>query len=459
VFFDKQNEPRYQEALPRIFDLAVGIDKIENILLKEKKASLESEIGKLERTQNRMKSMEGDFLKNLSEIVRQAKEFGLVDPDLDIKESIAKLKNTIANPSDAIIDKPSIEFSGLKSEEFQQNKIIRNLKQLKQEYLTYKESLKDVEDSLKPIMYLQGKKNELIKTSIYEEIIKVLEADLKSLKADLKNRTPIDINVSDLIHENEEKLMAVRNKLSILPQSTVSFKDDREKYLFIGALKAKFDLYGEQEVSSTDEMQRSLDDLKDKLDTLQIRDSTEDRIMFIKVLEEIIQKYINFAGDALGNYKNYSPVFDYSKKVLFLRKPLTDFIENVGSSSNDMFMHLFLFLGLHEAILRKKAPFVPPYLIIDQPSRPYWGEGELRKEELDQGDEYKIRKVFQLLNFFMERMVSEGKRYFQMIVFEHVPPFTWAELNHVHLVEKFIGDNALIPKSYLRDKPGQNDVV
>ncbi|MGZ5472018.1 MAG: AAA family ATPase, partial [Nitrososphaeraceae archaeon] len=37
VYFDKQNEARYREALLRIFDLAVGIDDIENILAKEKK--------------------------------------------------------------------------------------------------------------------------------------------------------------------------------------------------------------------------------------------------------------------------------------------------------------------------------------------------------------------------------------------------------------------------------------
>ncbi len=36
VFFDKQNETRYREALPRIFDLAVGIESVENTLKKEK---------------------------------------------------------------------------------------------------------------------------------------------------------------------------------------------------------------------------------------------------------------------------------------------------------------------------------------------------------------------------------------------------------------------------------------
>jgi hypothetical protein len=172
--------------------------------------------------------------------------------------------------------------------------------------------------------------------------------------------------------------------------------------------------------------------------------------MFIKLLEEIIQEYIIFAGTVLENYEKYHPVFDYTKKVLLLRKPLTDFIENVGSSSNHMFMHLFLFLGLHEVMQRKKAQFVPPYLIIDQPSRPYWSDGEKTKEKLDHGDEAKIRKAFALLDFFIERIISSDViGSCQLIVFEHVPPSTWDGLNHVHLVEEFTNGNALIPRSYL----------
>lgn len=129
-------------------------------------------------------------------------------------------------------------------------------------------------------------------------------------------------------------------------------------------------------------MQAQIEALQSSLDSLHVMDATENKAMFVKLLEEIIQISINFAGGVLENYQKYHPVFDYTQKALLLRRPMTDFIENVGSSSNHMFMHLFLFLGLHEAIKRKKTPFVPSYLIIDQPSRPYWGEGEKRKKSL-----------------------------------------------------------------------------
>ena len=105
----------------------------------------------------------------------------------------------------------------------------------------------------------------------------------------------------------------------------------------------------------------------------------ERREVFIKVLDETIQEYISLTKSALENYGDYRSSFNYKEKKLQLRKPKTGFIENVGSSSNHMFLHLFLFPSLHEQIITRKAPYVPPFLIIDQFSRPYWGEGENKK--------------------------------------------------------------------------------
>jgi len=119
-------------------------------------------------------------------------------------------------------------------------------------------------------------------------------------------------------------------------------------------------------------------------------------------------------------------------------------------------MHLFLFCGLHEAIQIKEAPFVPSYLIIDQPSRPYWGDPNAPKLKLDHSDELNIRRAFELLNWTIDRIVNKQKGQCQLIVFEHVPPSTWAGLDDVHLVEEFIDGNALIPESWLLSEIERN---
>lgn len=449
VYFDKQDESRYREALPRIFDLAVGIDTIENILAREKKLNIESEILKLERKQAKIDFKKDDFKKELVDVVKRAKELGLVEPDTIISEAISNLREPVDTLIDKTADNASNKYNKLKGEYYRRKRVIRNLKQLKNEYASYKVALKDLQDSLKPIEYLKNKNSELIKTSIYYEVISALEADFASIKLDIRNRTPIDMNIFDLINEHEKAIQVIQNELNEIPQIQKSFKNDKEKYLFLGETKAKLDIYKASDKHTPDEIQSQLDDLQSRLDSLHVMDSTQNKVMFVKLIEEIIQFYIEFVGDVLENYQKYHPVFDYTQKALLLRKPLTDFIENIGSSSNHMFIHLFLFLGLHEAMKRKKAPFVPSYLILDQPSRPYWGEGEKKKEKLDRGDEKKIRKAFELLNDFMERIHTELETEFQMIVFEHVPPSTWEGLNHINLVEEFVGENALIPEKML----------
>lgn len=449
VYFDKQDEPRYREALPRIFDLAVGIDSVENILAREKKMHIESEIRKLERMQARIDLKKDDFQKELVDVVKRAKELGLVEPDTNMPEAISSLRQPVDALTVDTTDRATEKYNKLKGEYYRRKRVIRNLKQLKNEYVSYKVALKNVQDSLKPIEYLNQKYSELIKTSIYYEIISALEADFASIKSDIKNRTPIDMNIFDLIREHEKAIQEIQNELNEMPKEQKSFESEKEKYLFLGETKAKLDIYKASDKQAPDEIQAQLEDLQLKLDSLHVMDATENKAMFVKLIEEIIQVYINFVGDVLENYQEYHPVFDYTKKSLLLRKPLTDFIENVGSSSNHMFMHLFLFLGLHEAIKRKKAPFVPSYLIIDQPSRPYWGEGEKKKEKLDRGDESKIRRAFELLNDFLERIQIQLTSEFQVIVFEHVPPSTWEGLSHIHLVEEFVGKNALIPEEML----------
>ncbi len=105
---------------------------------------------------------------------------------------------------------------------------------------------------------------------------------------------------------------------------------------------------------------------------------------------------------------------------------------------------------MHEVAFRNNSNFIAPFLIIDQPSRPYWGDPKKPKKEIDDGDEFKITKAFELLNLFIsERIKQDG--HFQMIVFEHVPPSIFEGLECVHLVELFDNGNALIPDLFLDD--------
>lgn len=168
-------------------------------------------------------------------------------------------------------------------------------------------------------------------------------------------------------------------------------------------------------------------------------DTTEQRRLTISLLEEIIQEDINYIQDALDNYNFHKAAFNYKNKKLELRQPHSDKIVNTGSSSIDMFLHILMFLGLHKVILSNNVPYIAPYLIMDQPSKPYYGEKDDDYKNIKETDQFKIQYVFKLLNNF----IKENKN-FQIIVFEHVPINTWDGMENIHLVEEFRDGNALI---------------
>jgi hypothetical protein len=93
--------------------------------------------------------------------------------------------------------------------------------------------------------------------------------------------------------------------------------------------------------------------------------------------------------------------------------------------------------------IKNKSNFIAPFLIIDQPSRPYYGGEDDKKSEIDHSDESKITKAFALLDKYISDRVGDSEE-FQMIVFEHIPKTIFKDFGNVLLVEEFRNGNALI---------------
>lgn len=446
VFFDKQNDIRYKEALPRIFDLALGIETVENILKREKKAELENQLAKLIRKNKAISSKASDFNQERVELLQKAKEHNVVRDDAKVDEVIVELNKAIkgfeTEPT-TNSDKEKLESSL-----YSLQRKIRNLKQFSSEYNKYKSSIKNLDDSLKPIEFLREKDSEIIKTSIFEQLVTSYTKDLTTIRKSYSSNTPIDRQVNDKVKDLEKELEIIKSKLDLLPKENKSFESEKEKYFFLGQVKTKLEIFSSESspvLTSYDEETRALEG---EIEQLIVLNTEEKRELTIKLTEEIISEYIKESDKALANYSTYQPVFDYKNKTLLLRKPKTSYIENVGSSSNHMFLHLFFSLAMHEVIFKNHSPFVAPFLILDQPSRPYYGTNGQRKTDDPESDDYKIKKAFELLDRFIETRKSNNGD-FQMIVLEHIPIETVTNLKNIHIVEEFFDGNALIPKSYI----------
>lgn len=446
VFFDKQNDSRYREALPRIFDLAVGIETIENILKREKVLSLQAELAKIEKKNKQISEKKSEFHDELKSIAMEAKEYGLIDEGDDIPDSIESLKSVIDDGISQAYDTKGNRFDEIISEKNLLERKVRNLMRFQSAYNEYKSSLNVIEDSLKPVEYWRNK-DEIVKTSIFDTLITSLEEDLQRIKQLNRKRTPIDGKTSDEIAACRRLINELEEEARGLPKQAKSFGDDRDKYIFLGQTKTKIDIY--QPKNDYDEI-NSTKEIEEQINSIQVLDITESRELCIKVVEEIIQGYMKLVEPSLENYGNYLPVFNYKDKKIDFRKPKTTYIEAAGSSSNDMFKHLFMFLGLHELMLTKNNKHVPSFLLIDQPSRPYYGEEEnVSETRLQHSDRAKIIDAFKLMDTFIGNVLNDMKQSFQMIVFEHVPKDYFNDFDNIHLVEEFRDGNALVPQEYL----------
>jgi hypothetical protein len=114
-----------------------------------------------------------------------------------------------------------------------------------------------------------------------------------------------------------------------------------------------------------------------------------------------------------------------------------------------MFMHLLHFLSLHETAITEKSPFIPSFLIIDQPSRPYYPPEKPKDEVQLESEEHEyVRLAFELLNEFVGTINADHKEDFQMIVFEHVTADAFKGLENIYVLPEFRGAERLIPESW-----------
>lgn len=447
IFFDKQNESRYRDALPRIFDIATGIEKIENILKKEKKVELEKKLAKLKRKESEISKKTEYFQREQKALIKKAKEFSLINPDTVEKEAVGELYEVV---NGAIIETGTgVERAKLEKERNIIKRKIKNLKDFTNEYSIFKKNLTDVEDSLKPITFIQRETDKIIKTGNFESLISQLSTELNEIKEARKTKTPIDKQVLDEISQLTTQLSSLEDKLESLPKENKVFENEKEKYMFIGEVKAKINLYSKSDSSPSVSVKTEIQKIEEELESIIITDTETKRELTIKLIEEIIREYMNTVDKAMENYKDFLPVFDYKTKSLLLRKPKTTFHENVGSSSNHMFLHLFFSLAMHEIIFKNESPYVAPFIVIDQPSRPYYGDDGKTRLDKDHSDDYKITQAFKLLDKFIEERNENGGE-FQMIVFEHISKNLFKNLKNVYLVDsEFKNGNALIPKKMI----------
>lgn len=448
VYFDHQQKDRYRVALPQVLDLSLGIDSLENISARERRNDLQRQIDKIEKKKN-SSTGKGLFESEARKIAATAAEYGLIEKIPKVVD-IAFLKEIVASsPSPEASGQDAKRYADAKAKMFQINRKMRKLREFSDEHKQYKSTLKSTLDSLKPMETLIGQSDQLIQTEFFDELINGLHADLKALKKATATHLPVDTQVASMLRELEKEKNANQELIDALPKKTKSFETIIDHAKFIGRIEAKLESYNEVVSDDPESYNGKISELQTAIQEIDVTDVMETRQNINRQIDDIAQSLLTEADFVMDNYVTWHPAFSFKHNTLQLRKPHSSLVENVGSSSNHMFMHLILFLALHEAAAVNNSRFVPHFLFIDQPSRPYYGEEKVTdKSHLKSSDAARVSQAFALLDSFVSRMKNKHNTDFQMIILEHVPTEVFAGLKNVHVLPEFREDNALIPMTW-----------
>ena len=419
LFFDKLNINRYRDVWPQIFDLTVGVTDFEILRIEKQIADVQKEIFRLEQDLEKAKKAIDDRDISIALIVKHAKEAELVDECLSVEDAFKEVENLVSTGKAQLSVQLSIE----------------------QEY----------EAILKPISYIN--QNFTAQTSgEYKDFLQNLYIEFSKIKSASHDKRPFEYDINKKIENLRHELDELDSKFPQIAQIDYKLIPAADKLVSLGEIKAEYKTIKPCN-QDTDGINVQIEKKREQIEELKTPYlSTEDnRTLKVQTLNDYIQQYITIAETALDEYGKYCAWFDHKKAILSLRKKQSAVVANISSSSDHLFMHLCLFAGLHEMLISQGCPFVPSFLIMDQPSRPYFNstvdflysesKNKLRKKD----DWSKVRNIFSLWNQFLDNIKAEEK-HFQIIVLEHVEESAWAGFENIHLVETFDGiENALIP--------------
>lgn len=454
LFFDKMTIDRYRDVWHQIFDLSLGVTSLESLAVQKKINDLQQEIGILEGTKRKVEKQVLLYKQQLLELAKKAKEACLLDEALSDEDAINALQHLIDNGSSDFTTNFSVEQQYEKLLAQRDDVAIRltKLKRFKQSYNEYRERMRLEQDSLSPISYIHSQFSDRTQDE-YRQFLDHLATEFSRIKSAISQKRPFERDVERQIKQLKSELDEINATLARTPKVDYKSIPIAQKLISLGELKAEY-----KHITPCEENPTALDEsIKEKqkaLDELETQQSTvsETRALVINTLNEFIQYYIKVAKDALDEYGEYTAWFDYKRSTLSLKKNQSSSVANISSSSDHLFLHLCLFAGLHNMLLTEQSKYVPSFLIIDQPSRPYFNTQDYNYAESEasvkkKDDWSKVQSIFALWDNFFDIVLSKQK-HFQIIMLEHVSESAWAGCKHIHLVDTFDGaKNALIPPS------------
>jgi hypothetical protein len=451
AFYDKEE---YEELLTSIFDLAIGVDNTSNIIANEKIKDIQKLFNKNYSLNKKDEKNRENERRKLNTIVSKLKENNFIEYSLEVESLDAAgflIDDIVSNA------KKTAENSNLKNEldDLGKKRIeikaqLAIIEKYRKDYNEYKRSISKTSESLKPIEYLKKNLSEqLLESYETKYFIDSIENSFRDIRDHLSKSKPEPLDVAGDVTALQRELSDIELKINRLQEIRTDYQDELKRFMALGEIKTLFENANEKlnNVLSTFIDLTLLAEEKKLLEN-SITDLAQLRQRMRNKLDQSIQRNKNLLNlssilhDSELSFNNKSWTLDVYPKGLFVP------IENIGSKSNYMFMHLCFYLGLHEHMISINQVHVPQFLFIDQPSIPYYSR---ETESIGNDDKSKLIDAFSLLNSFIEYICVEKKVSFQILMVEHASPQYWQEnkLTHFHTVDEFIDGKGLLARGIL----------
>ena len=429
-----------QEIIDRTFDMALGCENGASMIIRTKIIELEKKLNQLEKRQISSKdsySTYEDEINNLYDLGCKYKLL-LKDELISTQEKHEKLKeiSSIKKIEDIPIYNEKLQ---LEEKFFELRKQQKEFDDFINHHENYKKFLTTKQDSLKIAKYLAENQKDIIYTSHIYEIINNIIIQHQKIKDVIKEKSTSTLIAMTLKRKDEieSQIATLTEQLGKL--ATTEKISSNDIYRFLGKVETHLDkIVAESKTDYTkniEEINNSLTGLKN-----QLTDNKELKEFTLNLLNLKLKDI--FSRMPLKGFETAFPNFKKSDKTISLinnEKP--EKMANIGSASNYMYLHVAYFLSLHAIARERKVPWMPRFLVLDQPSTPYFStNGEKSSDDIASLD-----CVLLELNNFIDKMQEYGG--FQILLLEHISESDWVEssLNNFTLVDKELrGDYGLI---------------
>lgn len=434
--YSKISDSKIRERLDRTFDMALGSENAETMIIRTRLEELQKNLARIEYKQSISKDSYFNFENEIEHLYNRAYHFGLITEknkkNLTVNDKFETLKliTNYKNLNDIPIINEKIKAE---KELFTYKKELNEINEYIESNSEYKKLLKENQDSLLIAKYLDDNYNKIAYTDkIYSIIQSLLNQSLEIKKSIAQKGT------NTLISKTNENKKELEIKISSLNEKIEMLSDEEitpfEIYHFIGQLSSEIRIV---DVSPKHDYTEEIDTIVNKINELENKISENNifKEYTLSLLNEKIKKI--FSRMPLKGFEDATPIINKGKKTLdLINKNQVEKMIDIGSASNYMYVHVAYFLALHELVRERNIPWVPRFLVIDQPSTPYFSTSGKKTDDFASLD-----AALSEINSFVEKMQPYGG--FQIIILEHIEESYWLDrhLENFKLVDKELRDD------------------